>query len=285
MPPARQLRLQAPSRRLRALPLGSALAASLALAWPLAAAAQDGSAPGVDTVDTQLPPAGEPLAIRPQESAPVPAPGPGPNAQGDRQVAFEANQVDYNSDSDVVTASGDVILRSEDQSVRADSVSWNRMSGQIVAEGDVRLVDENGNQLFTDHLELTDELKAGAMTNLLLVMREGGRLSAVSGTRDENGNVDLTRAAYSGCQVETPAGCPKTPSWRITAERVIYDDTTKKIRFRGAYFELFGMRVLPLPALSLAVGGHDLPDRMPCAAAAFNSLFWTCPALWRGSAT
>jgi LPS-assembly protein len=264
---------------LRALPLGSALAAAAALVWPVVAAAQDGSAPGIETVDTQP---DRPLAPRQAEAAPLPPAGPGPDAQGNRRVAFEASQVDYDSDTEVVTASGDVVLRSGDQSVRADSVSWNRMSGQIVATGDVRLVDEDGNQLFTDRLELTDELKAGAMSNLLLVLREGGRLAAVEGTRDEAGNVVLTRAAYSGCQVETAAGCPKTPSWRITAERVIYDQASKKIDFKGAYFELFGARVLPLPVLSLAVGGQansgvEIPDLGYSASNGFelsDSYYW-----------
>jgi LPS-assembly protein len=264
---------------LRALPLGSALAAAAALVWPVVAVAQDGSAPGIETVDTQL---DRPLAPRQAEAAPLPPPGPGPDAQGNRRVAFEASQVDYDSDTEVVTASGDVVLRSGDQSVRADGVSWNRMSGQIVATGDVRLVDEDGNQLFTDRLELTDELKAGAMSTLLLVLREGGRLAAVEGTRDEAGNVVLTRAAYSGCQVETAAGCPKTPSWRITAERVIYDQASKKIDFKGAYFELFGARVLPLPVLSLAVGGQansgvEIPDLGYSASNGFelsDSYYW-----------
>ena len=222
MPPVRQPELQAPRRRLLALRRGAGIAVALAFAWPATAAAQAGAAPGVDTREPQpdQPRSDQPLAKRPEEVAPVPAPGPGPNAQGERQVAFEATQVDYDSNSDTVTASGDVILRSEDQSVRSDSINWNRKTGQIVATGNVRLVDENGNQLYTDRLELTDELKAGAMTNLLLVLREGGRLAAVQGTRDEAGNVVLTRAAYTGCEVETAAGCPKTPSWRITAERL-----------------------------------------------------------------
>jgi LPS-assembly protein len=244
------------------------LAAALALAWPVVAAAQVTAAPPPQQSGPQAAPADQPtgpLAARPQEGAPVPPPGPGPNAQGDRQVAFESNAVSYNSDNDTVTAAGDVVLRSEDQSVRADDVTWNRQTGQIVATGNVRLVDEDGNQLFTDRLELTDELKAGAMSNLLLVMREGGRLAAINGTRDAAGNIALTRAAYSGCQVEDAHGCPKTPSWRITAERVLYDEATKKIRFRGAWFELFGTRVLPLPALAFAVGaqansGFTIPD-------------------------
>jgi LPS-assembly protein len=260
MPPARQPELQALFCRLRALHSGAALAAALALAVPAVAAAQDSAAsPTAPAERPETAPADQParpLATRPAESQPAPPPGPGPTAEGDRQVAFEANGVSYDTDTDSVTAEGDVILRSEDQSVRANAVTWNRKSGQIVATGDVRMVDENGNELFTDRLELTDELKTGAMQNLLLVMREGGRMAAMTGTRDENGRVILTRAAYSACSVETSAGCPKTPSWRITAERVVYDQATKKIRFQGAYFELFGMRVLPLPALSLAVGGQ-----------------------------
>ena len=67
-------------------------------------------------------------------------------------MAFEADTLGYDNGDDTITASGDVVLRSGDQSVRADAVSWNRTSGQIVATGNVRLVDADGNQLFTDRV-------------------------------------------------------------------------------------------------------------------------------------
>jgi LPS-assembly protein len=252
MPPAEQPVLQARFVRLRALRSGTAFSAALALAVPGLAAAQDGAAPGVETAEEQ---ADEPLAPRETEAAPVPPPAPEFNAAGERVIAFEANTVSYDDNSDTVSASGNVVLRSGDQSVRADTVSWNRTSGQIVAEGDVRLVDEDGNQLFTDRVELTDELRAGAMSNLLLALREGGRLAAEQGVRDESGSIVLTRAAYSGCAVETAEGCPKDPSWRITADRVVYDPVAKKIRFRGAFLEVFGARVLPLMGLTIGTDG------------------------------
>jgi LPS-assembly protein len=44
--------------------------------------------------------------------------------------------------TDTVTARGNVVLRSEDQSVRADEVTWDRTTGQIIATGNIRLVDE-----------------------------------------------------------------------------------------------------------------------------------------------
>jgi LPS-assembly protein len=248
------------------------LLASLVALAPLPARAQEEVAPGLRGADDyredevrerereqeepRLPP-----PARPDGPAGVPE----TNAAGDRQIAFEANTVAYDGDADTVTAEGDVVLRSGDQSVRADAVSWDRMTGEIVATGNVRAVDENGNQLFTDRIELTDELKAGAMSNLLLAFREGGRLAAVEGRRSESGDIVLDRAAYTGCPVVDENGCDKDPSWRVTARRVFYDAEAKTVRFEGAYLELFGARVLPLPGLSIrsdggANSGFLIPD-------------------------
>ena len=186
------------------------------------------------------------------------APGVSESVAQTEQIDFEADKLEYANDSDVVTASGNVVLRRDGQSVKADSVSWNRKTGQIMATGNIRFVDEDGNQLYTDQLELTDELKAGAMQNMLLALREGGRLAAVSGERREDGNVVLNHAAYTGCEVEDEAGCPKRPSWRITAREVIYFPEEKTVRFNGARLELFGARLMPLPGLMVATDGRAI---------------------------
>ena len=199
------------------------------------------------------------------DTPPPPTGADGINAAGEREIGFEADILEYSSESDVVTASGNVVLRSGDRSLRADSVTWNEDTGEIVANGRVRFVDENGNQLFSERVELTDEFEAGAMDNLLLALRQGGRLAANRGVRENDGTVALEDAAYSGCDVVTPKGCPKEPSWRITAERVVYNPDEQRIRFTGAYLELFGARILPLPGLALRtdggpVSGFLVPD-------------------------
>ena len=174
---------------------------------------------------------------------------------GEREVAFEADEIRYDDGANTVTALGTVILEAGDQSVRADRVVWDRTSGEIVAEGAIRYVDPDGNQLFTDRLVLTDRLEAAAMSNLLLVFREGSRLAANEARRNAEGDIELDKAAFSTCSVINEEGCPKNPSWRVTAERVYYDKQTERIRFRGAYLELFGARLLPLPGLSIRADG------------------------------
>ncbi|MEZ5742581.1 MAG: LPS assembly protein LptD [Sphingomonadaceae bacterium] len=175
-----------------------------------------------------------------------------------QEIAFEADGIEYLEDSETVIARGNVVLRREGESVRADTVSWNRETGLIVASGDVRLVDEDGNQVFTEQVELTDKLKAGAMQNMLLALREGGRLAAASGRREEDGTITLERAAYTACGIETGTGCPKEPSWRITAREVVYDAEEKRIAFKGAKIIFFGALAIPIPGLKLTTDGRAL---------------------------
>lgn len=188
----------------------------------------------------------------------APAAPPASEAEAEAPVGFEADGVSYDDTSDSLTAFGNVVMRRGNQSVRADKVVWNRKTGEVEASGSIRLVDADGNQLFADSLMLDDELRAGAMQNMLLALREGGRLAAANGSRAPDGTVVLSNAVYSACAVEDSAGCPVTPSWRITAERVTYDDSKKLIRFKGARLELFGARLLPLPGLVLTSDGRPI---------------------------
>lgn len=195
------------------------------------------------------------------QDTPAPAGDSAPANQSAGQsdpIGFEADQVAYAYDNEVVTANGNVVLRRNDQSVRADTVTWNRKTGQILASGNIRLVDADGNQLFTDKVELTDELKAGAMQNLLLALRDGGRLAAMTGERDASGKVILTHAAYTGCAVENEDGCPKEPTWQVNATRVVYDPDRKEIRFKGARLKVFGISLMPLPGLTIASDGRPI---------------------------
>ena len=256
---------QATFSSLRGLSIGLVLACVLpALSWPALAAAQDGAV-SVDKNNVETAPA-DPLGARRNESFPAPAlsqpASPSATAPDEERINFEADRVEYGNDTQVVTAAGNVILVKGVQSVRADGVTWNRQSGQIVATGNVRAVDQDGNLLLTDRVELTDELKAGMIENLLIVLREGGRIAADQGVRDEAGRIVLTNAAFTACAVENTAGCPKRPSWRINADRVVYDPAKQRVRYDHAKLEIFGIAI-PLPFLAHTTNGSAGSGLLP----------------------
>ncbi len=172
------------------------------------------------------------------------------------EVAFSADTVSYEDASDLLTASGEVRMTNEGNRLAADRVTWNRVSGEVRADGNVRITTPQGDTAYGDSVVLTDSLRDGVVENLLVVLEDGGRLAAERGTRQDNVST-LERAAYSPCAVLTPEGCPKDPTWQITAVRVIHDPVRGRIRYQGASLNLFGVPIIALPGLSHPDGGQN----------------------------
>jgi LPS-assembly protein len=191
----------------------------------------------------------EPLAPVPPPAASTPAPATAPAAQQPSEVAFSADQLVYEESNDTVTASGTVRMTREGYNLRADSVTWNRHSGEVRANGDVRVLSPGGDVAYADSVQLEDTLKDGVVQNMLLVLADGGRLAATEATR-RNGYTTLYHAAYTPCAVTTPSGCPKNPTWQINAVRVVHDPVRHRISYQGATLNLFGMPLFGLPGLS-----------------------------------
>lgn len=196
------------------------------------------------------------LGDRPVVPPAPPAPAEVPAS--DDQVRFSAAALEYDYEADIVTATGDVRMVRQGERLRADKVVWNRKTGKVVADGDVAITNPEGDIAYGDQIELTDSLKGGVVDNMLVVLEQGGRLAAVRGTRQEDGTLNLDRAAYTPCAVQTSEGCPKNPSWKITAVRVTYRPERQRVYFSGARMNLFGLPAVPLPKLSVPIGeGSD----------------------------
>ena len=205
-----------------------------------------------------------PAAAAAQPSAPAAAPAIAPGSVQDEVVTFSADSVTYDSNADVVTASGAVRMAKDGDYLAADQVIWDRKSGQVYAKGNVVVLTPEGDKLMGDTVQLTDTLRDGTVNNLMVVLESGGRIAAAHGTRA--GDVStFTNAIYSPCAVTTDSGCPKRPSWSITAARVIDNSRTQRIRFEGGRLQLFGINLPLLPIFNISRGaggasGFLVPD-------------------------
>ncbi|WP_277315599.1 LPS assembly protein LptD [Sphingomonas sp. AOB5] len=232
-----------------ALLLSGALPLALCLAGRAhAQEAEPAPAPQDSTITSDA------LQDRPVEPAP-----PSPTALPDDpdQVQFSADLLEYDDGSDTVTATGDVRMYRRSDRLRADKVTWNRTTGQVVAEGNIVVTNPQGDEAYGDRIELTDSLKDGVVQNMLVVLEAGGRIAAERGERAENGVITVRNAAYTPCTVTGADGCPKEPSWKITADKVVYNPEIGRLRYTGARVSVFGFATIPLPVFSHPVGGKS----------------------------
>jgi LPS-assembly protein len=184
-----------------------------------------------------------------QEAAPAAQPA------ADPVIDFSADQVVYDTTAEVVTAAGQVRMARDGNYLAADRVIWDRASGRVIAEGNVVAVNPVGDKLIGDRVDLTESLKDGTVENLLIVLESGGRIAAIRGTRTDT-QMELVNAVYSACPVTTETGCPRNPSWKITAARVTRDNQTGRIRFTGGRLTILGLTLPLLPVFSIGDGSQ-----------------------------
>ena len=111
------------------------------------------------------------------------------------------------------------------------------------------------NKLIGDRIDLTDSLKDGTIDNLLVVLESGGRIAAVKGVR--SGTVTaLENAVYSACPVTGADGCPRDPSWKISAVQVSQDSATGRLKFKGGRITILGVTIPLLPIFSIGDGSQ-----------------------------
>ncbi|WP_448582317.1 LPS-assembly protein LptD [Thermaurantiacus sp.] len=172
-----------------------------------------------------------------------------PAAEDDELVSFAADELVYLEREDRVIASGNVILRRADQVLTADQILWDRRARTVEAIGQVRIGDSRGNVAVADRLTLGDDLRDGAIANLLVVLADGGRLAARNASRMGTES-RLERAIYSPCQVLDDAGCPQQPLWAVRAVRVRHDSAEGRVHYRQARFLVLGVPMIGLPTFS-----------------------------------
>ena len=205
-----------------------------------------------------------PAQAQEQDATPVPVPVPAVKPASNEQIDFAADSLEYQGDTEVVTAIGDVRMVREGNRVRADRVVWDRKTGEVRASGNVRIVNPGGDTAYGNSVALKDTLKDGMIDNMLIVLIDGSRISATRGVQS-NGVSTLDNAAYSPCPVIDSKGCPKNPSWKLSAVKIIYDPVRKRLQFKGARLDMFGVPIALLPGFSMLTGhegggGFLIPD-------------------------
>ena len=161
---------------------------------------------------------GAPAALAAPSPRRSPAPagklsaGPAARAGSRRTRSSSApDQVTYDSDADVVTATGAVRMERDGNYLAADQVVWNRKTGEVRADGNVVVINPQGDKLIGDNVVLTDTLarrhgrqSAGRAGKRRPHRRGAGRRAAATSR-------SLDNAIYSPCPVTTPDRLPAQP--------------------------------------------------------------------------
>jgi LPS-assembly protein len=164
------------------------------------------------------------------------------------EILFKADDLRHDRELGVVVATGSVEMVEGERILRADRVSYNKKKDLVTATGNVVLMEPDGEVIFSDHVELTEDFKTGIVENIWVLMIDNARMAAVGGRRIGGEKMELHKAVYSPCR--TCSHTPEIPLWQIKAFNVFHDKTEQNIEYRDAFMEFFGVPVFYTPYFS-----------------------------------
>ncbi len=180
-------------------------------------------------------------AAQAQESAPEI-----PEELREKPVFFSSDEVIYDEELGVVTATGNVEITQDGRTLLADTVSYNQRSGVVSAAGNVSLIEEDGTVFFAEYVELSDDLRDGFIRDVGVLMTDKSRIAAASGTRKDGKVTTFNKAVFSACELcrEDPT---RPPLWQLKADEVVHDQEAQTISYYNARMEFFGIPVAYTP--------------------------------------
>ncbi|WP_114390409.1 LPS-assembly protein LptD [Notoacmeibacter marinus] len=156
------------------------------------------------------------------------------------RMLIEANVLEYDIDSGIVTVQGAVRIFYRGNSIVADRVIYDQKGEKLQAVGNVELIQPDGTIINAAALDITDDFANGFVNALRVTTPNKTYFGAQSAVRQPGDVTIFNSAVYTACEPceENP---DKAPIWRIKSRRVIWDGEEKTVTFDDATFEFLGV--------------------------------------------
>ena len=193
--------------------------------------------------------AGAPLVVlwascaHAQAAAPASAPVDG-LAPG--ELYMDADLVTYDDKAKVATAQGQVEVRYEGRTLRANDVTYDQNRGVVTARGEVQIINADGTAEFAEEMTLDDEMRTGVAIGFSARLQQNIKIAAATAVRRTEEVQELNRAIYTPCPICVD-GKPKTPTWSVKADKVVQDKNRQLVHYRNAVIRVLGAPVFYTP--------------------------------------
>ena len=168
----------------------------------------------------------------------------------------EADLVIDDDSTHEVTARGSVEARYKGRVLRAEELDYDRDSGIVTARGDVRIVNADGTAQFAQEIVLDKDMTEGVAVGFSSRLSGNVKMAAAGVVRETDQITELNHAIFTPCPIcaEDHGGAP---TWSIKARKVIENKKKKSLFFHDAVIQVKNIPVLYLPIFLSAEPSAD----------------------------
>lgn len=162
----------------------------------------------------------------------------------------EANSLTFDSAKNLITASGDVVLRQSGYTLSGQNLVYDRSNQTLKFTGAVKVVDPSGNVADMSDADITGGMKQAFLNALTLTGYDGSRITADSADYDQAIRTILEKASYAPCG-DCVDDRGQRVGWKVNTNRITYNAEDGSLYMEQPTLEVLGLPVAWLPYLWL----------------------------------
>lgn len=167
----------------------------------------------------------------------------------DLPVHLSADEMSFDKDRNIITATGNVEVIQGSRKLLADNVIYNQTTDVVSASGNVVLTEPGGEIIYSDRMEISGDLRDAVIETFGMILTDRSRFAATGARRSAGNITEMRKGVYSPCNLckDNPEN---PPLWQVKAVKIIHDKKNKVIEYRDAWLEVYGVPVGYLPYFS-----------------------------------
>ena len=159
-------------------------------------------------------------------------------------IDFEADHMNYNVKTNILTASGNVVLQQNQIHMKTDEILYNKDTDTVSVPKPVHITFPDGTESVVHQMTLYPQKSEAEAEMLTGEFTDGSHLAAEKITTTQNGNVIVMQnASYTPCDI-----CEgNAPLWQIEAKQVTQDFTDHTLSYKHMLLDVKDIPVLYFP--------------------------------------
>ncbi|WP_299946491.1 LPS assembly protein LptD [uncultured Ruegeria sp.] len=147
-----------------------------------------------------------------------------------------------------LVAEGNVEAFQGDVKLTAQSITYDRETGELTLTGPIRIDQGGDSTLLADSAQLDSGIQNGLLMGARMVFDQQVQIASVQATRAAGRYTQFSKVAATSCHV---CANGKPPIWQIRARKVTHDQLERQLYFEGAQFLVMDVPVFYFPTLRL----------------------------------
>ena len=162
-------------------------------------------------------------------------------------VEFTSDSLEVDENKNLMIAKGNVIIKSEKETIKADSVKYDKSLDKATASGNISIISNDGTIIETSEIILTNEFKDILALTLFTKFKDNSKLKASRLSKISDKSV-FFNGEYTPCDCDFKNG--EKPVWQLNSSEVTHDKLEKMIYFKNVVLKIMDYPLFYIPYLS-----------------------------------